>query len=143
MLVKDVMTTPLHGVRFDATLSDAAHLMAGEDVGALAVQKDDVTIGVVTDRDIVIRGLTMERPTIEIRVQEVMTEGPASVSAETPVKEALGMMRERSVRRLLVSDGQNKAVGLVSLGDLAQSDEGAEERAGALAGVTAGCCPAG
>jgi len=145
MLVKDVMTTPVRAVRFDATLRDVAHLMKNEDVGAVVVQKDDVTIGIATDRDLVIRGLTMERPTIEVRVQEVMTESLEAVPAEAPVSEALAAMREKSVRRLLVAGEGNAVVGLVSLGDLAQSDAGVEERAGALGAVTAGCCgqPAG
>lgn len=140
MLVREFMTTPLHAVSFDATLRDIAHVMSKEDIGAVTVEKDGGAIGFVTDRDIVIRGLTMERNPLEVRARDVMSDDLISISRDASTAEALDAMRENKVRRLLVVDEEKKVVGIVSMGDLAQSDEDATTQAKALEGVTKGCC---
>lgn len=140
MLVREFMTTPLHAVGFDATLRDVAHAMKKEDIGAVTVEKNGEAIGFVTDRDIVIRGLTMERSPLEVRARDVMTDRLVSISRDATTDEALEAMREKQIRRLLVVDEDQKVVGIVSMGDLAQSETPAEKRAEALEGVTKGCC---
>ncbi len=140
MLVREFMTTPLHAVGFDATLRDIAHVMAKEDIGAVTVEKDGGAIGFVTDRDIVVRGLTMERNPLEVRARDVMSEDLISISRDASTEEALNTMREKQIRRLLVVDDEKKVVGIVSMGDLAQSDENPETQAKAFEGVTKGCC---
>jgi len=140
MLVREFMTTPLHSVSVDATLRDIAHVMKTEDIGAVTVEEDGEAIGFVTDRDVVVRGLTMERNPMETRARDVMTDTLVSISRDASVAEALDAMCEKRIRRLLVIDENQKVVGIVSMGDLAQSKEPAEKRAQALEGVTRGCC---
>ncbi|WP_129789745.1 CBS domain-containing protein [Promicromonospora panici] len=115
--VADVMTPAPSTIGMSETLQTAAQLMAAQDVGALVVQAGHTTIGIVTDRDIVVRGLAeglgLEAMVGEVASEDIVTVGPG-VAAETAVE----MMRAAAVRRIPVLDGDT-VVGIVSIGDLA------------------------
>jgi CBS domain-containing protein len=93
--------------------------MRGLDVGSLPVCQDDRLIGMVTDRDITIRGIAEGRQPDQTSVQEVMTGEVVSVLEDQDVEEAANLMEERQIRRLPVVDHEQRLVGIVSLGDLA------------------------
>jgi CBS domain-containing protein len=115
--VADVMTPAPTTVGMSATFQTAAQMMAEQDVGALVVQAGHTTVGIVTDRDLVVRGLA-EGLGLEAMVGEVASEDVVTVGPDVPVETAVEVMRTAAVRRIPVLDG-DKVVGIVSLGDLA------------------------
>ncbi|MFC4628460.1 CBS domain-containing protein [Promicromonospora alba] len=115
--VADVMTPAPTTIGMSATLETAARTMAAQDVGALVVQAGNTTVGIVTDRDLVVRGLA-EGLGLEAMVGEVASEELLSIGPSVPVETAVELMRVAAVRRIPVMDGDD-AVGIISIGDLA------------------------
>jgi CBS domain-containing protein len=116
--VREVMTVAPTTVEKNATASDAARAMRDDDVGALLVLDGGALVGVITDRDIAVRTVAEGLDPASTAVTDVCTKDPTAVSADASVGEAVGLMRERALRRLpVIEDGQ--PVGIVALGDLA------------------------
>jgi CBS domain-containing protein len=116
--IRDVMTSDPQTVDAGTTLVDAAKVMKERDVGALIVTEQGTATAIVTDRDIVIRGIAEGADPRTARVGDVATQELAALSPDDTVEDAIRAMREQDVRRLpVVEDG--RAVGIVSLGDLA------------------------
>lgn len=115
--VADVMTPAPTTIGMSETLENAARTMAAQDVGALVVQAGDTTVGMVTDRDLVVRGLAAGLGP-DAMIGEVASEELISVGPSVPVEVAVEMMRAAAVRRIPVMDG-DAPVGIVSIGDLA------------------------
>jgi CBS domain-containing protein len=99
------------------TIEAAARAMASENVGALIVQSESRIVGIITDRDIVVRGLAEGRG-LDAKVGEVASDQLVTVGPGDPVATAVEVMRDAAVRRVPVMDGDT-AVGIVSIGDLA------------------------
>jgi CBS domain-containing protein len=119
MKVSQIMTARARCIAADNTLVEAAGLMRQLDVGALPVCDLDRLIGMVTDRDIVLRGVADGRDANSATVSEVMSQGAFHIYADQSVEEAAELMEDKQVRRLPVLDRQKRLVGIVSLGDLA------------------------
>ena len=119
MKVKDVMTVSVECVRPETTLQEAAAKMRSLNVGSLPVCEGDRPIGIVTDRDIVVRAIADGRDPRTGRVPEVMTADVVSVPETADVKEAARLMKDRQIRRIVVVDSNKRVVGIVSLGDIA------------------------
>jgi CBS domain-containing protein len=117
--VAEIMTHGVAVVQQDDTLQHAAQKMKSLDVGALPVCDGDALVGVVTDRDIAVRGVATGMIPQESRVADVMTADVRWCSADDSVEHAMDVMGEAQVRRLAVLDENRKIVGVVSLGDLA------------------------
>ncbi|GAA2241094.1 CBS domain-containing protein [Promicromonospora sukumoe] len=115
--VADVMTPAPTTIGMSETFQAAARAMAAHDVGALVVRAGPTVIGIVTDRDLVVRGLA-EGLGLEAMVGEVASEDLVTIGPEVPVEAAAEVMRNAAVRRVPVVDG-DVAVGIVSIGDLA------------------------
>jgi CBS domain-containing protein len=98
---------------------DAARKMAEAGIGAVLVEDGDKLCGVVTDRDITIRAVAKGRDPSKTRLSEICSSDLATVSADAELEQVLQVMREKAVRRVVVTDGQRKALGVLSLGDLA------------------------
>lgn len=129
--IREVMTEQPVVCPADATLVEAARLMRDRDIGDVLVQKGDELCGIVTDRDLVVRGLADDRtgssPLGDLCSNELVALGP-----DDAVQDAVALMRDRSIRRLpIVDDG--KAIGVVSLGDLAVG----RDETSVLAGISA------
>lgn len=124
MKVKEVMSRELRGVRADATLRDAARQMQALDVGSLPVASSEGNriVGLVTDRDIVVRAVANDEKTPETPVEDVMSRPLVCCHTEDEVEDAAITMKSKQIRRLLVLDEQNRPVGMLSLGDVASSD---------------------
>ena len=118
MLLKEIMTPDVEVIDVGTTLKQAAEKMRTLDVGVLpVVSKDDIE-GVVTDRDIVIRGVADDlNPNTSVNA--VMTEKALSMPADTSIEDAKASMEQQQIRRLLVVDENKAVIGIVSLGDLA------------------------
>lgn len=135
MKVSEVMTRDIETVRPDQQARDAARFMLHADAGSIPVTDGERLIGIITDRDIAVRGVALGYGP-EALVSELMTSGVVSAHADEPIEEAARKMGEAQVRRLPVIDDQERLVGIVSLGDLARETD--EDTAGqALEGVSA------
>jgi CBS domain-containing protein len=119
MKVHEIMTAHARCVAPDNTLVEAAGLMRQLDVGALPVCEYDRVAGMVTDRDIVLRGVADGLASDVATVSQVMSQGAIFVYADQDIEEAAEMMEEKQVRRLPVLNREKRMVGIVSLGDLA------------------------
>jgi CBS domain-containing protein len=119
MKIKDVMTRGVECVRPETTIQEAAARMKSLDVGPLPVCEGDRPVGIVTDRDIVLRAIADGRDPRATRVQDVMTRGVVTVKEGDDVKEAARHMKEKQIRRVVVVDDAQRVVGIVSLGDIA------------------------
>lgn len=138
MQVNKIMSTPVYRTTLSAPISEAAAKMRKHDVGALVVMDGDEPAGIVTDRDIVVRVLAnqfKDRP-----VSDAMSTRIFVCDALQDVAAVSGLMGDHQVRRLLVMDGQNNVVGIVSLADIAE--HASEELAGQALGEISECrCP--
>ncbi|HET9698916.1 MAG TPA: CBS domain-containing protein [Terriglobales bacterium] len=124
MKVRDVMTTNVVTAMPETTLEEIAMMMKTEDTGAIPVVDEGELIGIVTDRDIVVRCVAEGRDPSEVSAEDIITEDVEVVDRDTDAAEALEIMGRRQIRRLPVVEN-GELVGMVSLGDLAvkQGDE--------------------
>ncbi len=123
MLVKEVMTPSVQFVSSDESIRQAAVKMEELNVGAIPVIVGDEAVGMVTDRDIVVRSVAQGLDPEKHKVMEVLSEGIISCNEENDVKTAANLMEDQQIRRLLVKDNDGKVRGIVSLGDLAVNTE--------------------
>jgi len=120
MKVKEVMTREVEFIQPNNSLQTAAQKMRDRDVGFLPVYEGDELVGVVTDRDIVIRGIVGGMNPDAILGREMVTSPVIHCFDDQDAEEAARLMRQNQVRRLIVLDrNNNRPVGVVSLGDLA------------------------
>lgn len=116
--IRDVMTKDPQILPASASLVDAAKVMRDEDIGPVIVVENDRVVGIVTDRDIVVRAVAEDRSPSATTVGDVASRDLTTVSPGDAVEDAVRLMREGAVRRLPVVEG-GKPVGIVALGDLA------------------------
>lgn len=120
--VGDVMTRDVLTVGPDWPVADVARLMRDENVGAIPVAEDDELIGIVTDRDLVIRALADGSAVAnELRARHVMSGDLLYCFEDQSVEDALQSMGERQVRRLPVVDRDQRLVGMVAFSDLTRT----------------------
>jgi CBS domain-containing protein len=117
--IRDIMTPDPVGVYFGQTIAETARIMRDSGVGAVLVVNGDSLSGVITDRDLVVRGMA-ENASPDSPVGPLCSAQLVGVDAGADVAEAERLMREHAVRRLPVIEG-GQIVGMVSLGDLAVS----------------------
>lgn len=120
MNVSEVMSTEVFVASPNQTLRDAARSMADLDTGVLPVGEGDKLIGVVTDRDIVIRAVAEECDPKTTTLRDVMSPGVAYCFDDDGVEDVAEQMAELQVRRLPVVDHDKRLVGIVTLGDLSK-----------------------
>ena len=120
MIIKDVMSERVIRVKPDSGVQEIAIAMRDGDLGSIPVEDDDKLVGMVTDRDIVIRGLTGTIETHLLTARDVMSPNVKYCFEDQSVSEVLENMGEEQIRRLPVVSRKKRLVGIVSLGDLAQ-----------------------
>ncbi|HXS42541.1 MAG TPA: CBS domain-containing protein [Stellaceae bacterium] len=130
MKARDVMTAGAAIVSPDTTILDAAKTMAESDVGILLVGKSDRLVGMITDRDIAIRGVAQGRDPVQTRVGELMTGKVLYCYDDEEVGAIASTMSNLQIRRLPVVNRNKRLMGVLSLGDIALKDDAA------LAGAT-------
>jgi CBS domain-containing protein len=130
--IRDVMTEDLVALPVDATVVEASREMDRRDIGDVLVVEGERLVGMLTDRDIVVRAVAQGTDPNQIRVGDVATTDIQTLSPDADLGEAVAIMRQAAVRRVPVVDG-DRPVGIVSIGDLAiEVDEGS-----ALADISA------
>ena len=117
--VRDVMTTNPECVTQSDSIREAARIMKDQDTGVVPVVEGKKIIGLVTDRDIVVRGIAEGKDVGSIRVNDVMTKHVRSVKEDTPIDDVLSLMSSAEIRRVPVVNGENELIGIVSMADIA------------------------
>lgn len=127
--VKDLMTPQAEVISPDATAEDAASVMKTLDIGVLPVCDEEGLVGILTDRDLVVRVLAAKRDPKAMLVGEAMTPSVVYCFEDDDVERAALVMAGQQIRRLPVLDRNRKLVGIISIGDIAaqgQSQLGGE-----------------
>ncbi len=133
MRLKEIMTRHVECLKPDDTLVHAAELMRDMNVGSMPVcGPDDRLKGIVTDRDITVRGTAACCSPEATRVSDVMTPEIAYCFEDDSIDDAAHLMEEKQIRRLAVLDRKKRLAGIVSLGDLAVKGHDAKLSAEAL-----------
>ena len=120
--VEEIMTRDPRTVNADDPVVDAARIMRDSDIGDAVVMDGGQVTGIVTDRDIVVRGVAEGIDAQSASVSDVCTTGVETIEPEASVDDALSLMREKDIRRLPVAK-HGRPVGIISLGDLAVERE--------------------
>ncbi len=138
MRIRGLMNKSVVTISPDESAALAARLLSRHDLGALPVcDRSGRLLGIVTDRDIVLRCVAAGQDPVRVPVQDIMSIAPITVSPEQSVTEAAHRMAHSQIRRLpVVEDGT--LVGMVSLGDLARSRTWEMEAAQTLSDICAG-----
>lgn len=120
MRVADICSHRVICVNEDATVFDAAELMRHQDVGALVVTRNGTrkALGIVTDRDLVMRVIAADKKPRDVSVAEIMTLSLATCRADHDLLDALELMRTRGIRRVPVLDARSQLIGIVTTDDV-------------------------
>ena len=119
-IIREVMSPCPRALNPDATVLEAAEVMRRDDIGDVLVMADAdrALVGILTDRDIVVRALAEGRDPAQTRVGDVCSRQVVTVGPEDSVGHAVRVMREKAIRRIPVVDG-SQVVGILTLGDIA------------------------
>jgi CBS domain-containing protein len=119
MKIKEIMKKKVKLIQPDTTLREAAEFMKELDCGYLPVGENDRITGVITDRDIIVRGIAAGHNPDDAMVKDVMTGKLHYCFEEDDVKVAAQRMKNEQIRRLVVLSSDKRMTGVVSLGDIA------------------------
>lgn len=117
--IRDVMTANPECVTSKDSIQDVARIMKNQDTGVVPVVDGRKIIGLVTDRDIVVRGIAEGRSLTDLRVNEIMTKSVRTVREDADVDDVLRTMSNAEIRRVPVVNQNDELVGIVSIGDIA------------------------
>ena len=129
MQISEVMTANPQVAKPSDTIAEVARRMNDIDTGAIPVVEDGRILGIITDRDIVLR-VVGEQRSFDTRVDEVMTTEVQTCRDDASIADVIFQMTDKQVRRILIVDGGDKLTGIVSLGDVAQ--EASSRKAGSI-----------
>ena len=116
-IVKDIMSKEIECCSLLDNMYEVAVKMKELNVGAIPIVDEERLVGMITDRDIVIRGVAEKNPG-STKVEKIMSDQLVTVTSDTTTKQAAKLMAEHQIRRLPVVEGGN-LIGIVSLGDFA------------------------
>ncbi|XXF78029.1 CBS domain-containing protein [Myxococcaceae bacterium GXIMD 01537] len=138
LTARELMTRGVRTVRRDSPLREVAQVMRDEDCGVVpVVDERGVLMGLVTDRDLALRAFATSRSPDVLRASEVMSEDLQAVTVEEDVHSIIDLMGRRQVRRVPVVDHNDRLLGIISLGDIANRADQDEELQRALERVSA------
>ena len=138
MMIGEIMTRDVEVAAPGDTLRSAARLMADLDVGVLPVADGDQLVGMITDRDITVRGVATGQAPERCTVGEIMSTELRYCLEDDAVEEVAERMGALQVRRLPVLNRDKRLVGIVALGDFAVESNEIRPAAEAMAGVSKG-----
>jgi CBS domain-containing protein len=122
-LVRDVMSPNVRLIGANDSIKDAAQAMESDDIGAVVVVDEGRVRALVTDRDIVVRGIARGLDPQATPVWEIASADLVAVAGDAPVSEAVRLMRDRALHRVLVFNQEQALAGVVTLGDVAVEHE--------------------
>lgn len=117
MPLREIINESLVSCSLDTPICDVADLMKDKDVGAVLITENDRPVGIVTDRDIVLRCVCDELE-LTTPVEQIMTKTVESVHIDDGIQDVVRCMKDKKIRRIPVVDDSEKAVGLISFGDI-------------------------
>jgi CBS domain-containing protein len=119
--VRDLMTSNPETVSEKDSIRDVARIMKNQDTGIVPVVDGRKIIGLITDRDIVVRGIAEGRNLDDVRVNEIMTKSVRTVREDEDLSDVLRTMGKAEVRRVPVVNNNDELVGIVSIADIASN----------------------
>lgn len=122
--VSQAMHSGVEWVAPNASLRDVAKLMRTKDIGSVPVGEDDRLVGMVTDRDIALRGFGNGKDASSLTARDVMTKPIVYCRADDAIEDALRIMESRQIRRLPVINTDKRMVGMLALGDISHCGHG-------------------
>jgi len=135
MKAKNIMTKKIITVQKSDPIEEAANKMKQAGVGTVAVEDQGNIVGIITDRDIVVRDVAVSSQAGKMKCGDVMTTNIATATPDTNVDDIARLMSERQIKRIPIVE-QNKIVGMVSLGDLSQTRGKRQEAGDTLRDIT-------
>ena len=134
---REIMTRNVKTANREATLQDVAALMREGDMGAMPIVEDGKLVGIVTDRDIVVRAIA-DGKDVSTKIGDVMTGEVFAVSENDFVFEAIRLMGEKQVRRVPITNEAGELVGIIAMADVALETEDQNEIAETLEEISSG-----
>jgi CBS domain-containing protein len=135
MELRDIMSTNVQTISPENNIKQAAQMMEEYNIGSIPVCDNDKIIGVVTDRDIVLRNVAKGQNPVDTKISNVMSTDIKYGSPSMDVHEAAEMMADYQIRRLPVVDS-GKVIGIVALGDLAVDSKLTDNAGNALSDIS-------
>lgn len=135
MKIGDIMTTDVRTIDRNSTVEQAARMMKELNVGSIPVTENGNVIGIITDRDVVLRNVADGRTAADTRVEEVMSKTVVTATPDMDVHRAADLMAQNQIRRLPIVEN-NRMVGIVSIGDLAVRNIYENEAGEALSSIS-------
>jgi CBS domain-containing protein len=120
MKVRDLMHKGVEIMAPDTPVTKLAKKMREKDIGAIPVGANGKLLGMVTDRDITVRAVANGKDLSQLTAQDVMTKGVVCCRDTDKVRDVLQIMEKKQIRRVPVTDENERVVGMVSLGDISQ-----------------------
>ena len=136
-LCREIMTRSVKTAARDTTLRETALMMRAEDVGAIPVVEDGKLVGIVTDRDIVVRAIA-EGKNPETSIGDVITSEVFSVREDDFVFTAIRLMGDKQIRRIPVVNDAGELAGIIAMADVALETEDEREIAETLEDISSG-----
>ncbi len=128
MKVKDCMCEDVCTIKPESTLKEVAKMMSEKHIGCMPVcDNNNCVCGIITDRDLVLRGIACNKDINNTKVSDIMTCNVCSCSETDDITNAETKMGQKQIRRLPVCDENNKIVGILTIGDLANKKVNKEE----------------
>jgi CBS domain-containing protein len=133
--VKEIMTKDVVSVNPETSIAEAAKTMNSYGIGSVPVCQNQSLVGILTDRDIVLRNIAQGMDPVSTKVRDVMTKEVFTTNPNADIEDASDVMISQQVRRLPVVEHE-KLVGIIALGDIALEDEYEFEAAEALSEIS-------
>ncbi|MCX7694506.1 MAG: CBS domain-containing protein [Caloramator sp.] len=135
MKVKDIMTREVVTVTPTTPVTEVASLMKSYNIGSVPVCEGNRVVGIITDRDIVLRDVAYGKNPSEVLARDVMTVGLTTINSDKDIHDAARLMAEKQIRRLpVVEDG--RLVGMLALGDIAVTNRLHDDAGEALSDIS-------
>ncbi|WP_164019065.1 CBS domain-containing protein [Pyxidicoccus trucidator] len=133
LTAREVMTRSVRTARLDSPVRDVAQIMKDEDCGVVPIVNERGSlVGIVTDRDLVVRGFTGGKSPEQLRVSDVMTDDVEAVLPDENIHDVIALMGRKQIRRIPVVERDDRVVGIISMGDIANRADYDEELQEAL-----------
>lgn len=120
MEVRDLMTTDPACCTADSGLQEVARVMLENDCGAIPIVEDGRPVGMVSDRDIVVRAVAEGRNPVDMTAGEIMSTPVATVAEDASIEELFDIMEDQQIRRVVVIDAEGQVCGIVAQADIAE-----------------------
>lgn len=131
MEIAKIMHQNADWVSADTPVAEVARIMQRDNIGAVPIGKDDRLIGMITDRDLVLRVIAEGRDIKKTRAEDVMTPGVVYCQTHQTVEDAIHLMAQKKIRRMPVLNAKKRLVGMLSMDDISHASS--RELAGELA----------